>query len=667
LALIFGVVGQFHFDFSLGLAPVIIVFVLLFVISLPVFSRQVNLTNSFLPILLFTFFGIGGALGGINDSRTNENYFWNDGDEKSDFIGVLTEDPQEKENSYKLVLDVIKKGDVAVMGQTLVYLEKDSSRELPCYGELIAFETKFNPIVSNNNPFEFNYARYLKIHDVHEQAYLKSEDWKKGDFQGNVFMSKILSLRSFFSSVIEDSGMKDKNKMVAKALLLGQKEFLDKEVLRSYSSAGAMHVLAVSGLHVGIVMLIFGFFFKPLKKIRNGKTIYLILILGVIWFYALITGLSPSVMRAAVMFSFIVFGQELQRETSIYQSLMVSAVVLILIEPYIIFQVGFQLSYLAVLGIVFIQPKIYNYWYVKNKVLDKAWQITAVSIAAQLATFPLGLYYFHQFPNFFMISNLIVIPLAFVLLIAGIIYLMTWWIPVISEMVLWIFDFLLAALNRGVEWIEKLPYSIMWGISISWYEVFLIYALLIGFIAAKLTKKMSFLFGSLTLLMVLVGLNINEKVSVSTENKVFIYNVKNELAFDVFYGAKNRFYSSKEFYKNESALLFHVKHNWFHRSGTEDPTEWVNNDEISRLELGDKEFLFISSKSTNSKFETADIIVFHDIKYLDEKNLNIIKEMNSQIIIASNVGYGVRELIIEGVDEEKVFDLKIDGCFELDF
>ena len=185
--------------------------------------------------------------------------------------------------------------------------------------------------------------------------------------------------------------------------------------------------------------------------------------------------MSSSVLRAAVMFSFVIVGKELERENSVYQSIMVSAFILILIEPFVIFQVGFQLSYLAVLGIVFLQPKIYNLFYTKYFLLDKIWQISSVSIAAQLATFPLGLYYFHQFPNFFMISNLIVILLAFAILIAGMVYFAFFWLPGVNYICFTVLEGLLTFLNKGVKWVEELPHSIYWGVSIHWFEVFWLY------------------------------------------------------------------------------------------------------------------------------------------------------------------------------------------------
>jgi competence protein ComEC len=450
---------------------------------------------------------------------------------------------------------------------------------------------------------------------------------------------------------------------------LGQKEYLDKDVLRSYSSAGAMHVLAVSGLHVGIVMLILAFFLAPLKKIQKGKIIYLICLLTGIWFYALITGLSPSVLRASVMFSFIIFGKELQRETSIYQSIMVSAFLLILIEPYIIFQVGFQLSYLAVLGIVYLQPKIGNLIYIKNFILYKAWQITAVSIAAQIATFPLGLYYFHQFPNFFMLSNLIVIPAAFLLLILGVSYFVLHLIPLLSDVILFLFDKMLTVLNWGVEFVQALPYSIVWGISIAWFEVILIYVALVLISLGLANKKVNYVFASLVLTLFLVGYNIYEKVRISNQHYACIYNVKDELAIDVFNGPENTFYSTKEFIANDEKLLFHVKHNWFYRSGREEPYNWKDISGTDLIALGDYSLLSLNAENHDSlltHYPITDIVLISEINFISSEVIEIIKFYPSKVIIGPGVNYKVQNYLKSQIDSSKLHYLKTDGAFEID-
>ena len=170
--------------------------------------------------------------------------------------------------------------------------------------------------------------------------------------EGNSFVKWLNNSRNFLINLFDKSGLQDENLSVAKALILGEKSGLDRETMKAYSDSGTMHVLAVSGLHVGIVMLLLSFFLKPIKNIPNGRLIYVTVIVVLIWLYALLTGLSPSVLRATFMFTFVILGKEMERDTSVYQSIMVSAFLLILMDPLVLFDVGFQLSYLAVIGIV---------------------------------------------------------------------------------------------------------------------------------------------------------------------------------------------------------------------------------------------------------------------------------------------------------------------------
>jgi competence protein ComEC len=670
IPLILGVILEFYTGIYLGIEYLIGLVLSLFILSVPILSKQVKLRFLFGVMTSILFLFIGSYLAHINNSTNNEAYFGTGSNKKNDYIVQLVESPVEKTNTVKCVVEVGNVNGTQTVGKGFVYIEKDDASMSLQYGDILQFSSSFSPIRPNGNPHEFDYARYLRIHNIHEQAYIKSNNWVKSGEEGNYIVQKMIDLRAYFSSTLKQSGLSEKNFMVANALLLGQKEYLDKDVLRTYSSAGAMHVLAVSGLHVGIVMLILTFVFKPIKKIRKGKLIFLLLVLGGIWFYALITGMSPSVLRASVMFSFIIFGQELQRETTVYQSIMVSAFLLILLDPYIIFQVGFQLSYLAVLGIVFLQPKIVNLIYVENKILHKAWQISAVSIAAQIATFPLGIYYFHQFPNFFLVSNLLVIPLAFLILIVGISFLVIHLIPIISDLVFWVFDSLLTLLNLGVSWVEQLPYSIMWGLSIHWYEVFLLYlALLFGSIAFIYRKTYGLMIG-LGITVILLVINLNEKYMVESSNELFVYNVNGEIAIDIFYGSDNTFISSADLYQDEEKLLFHVKHNWFFRSGNENPVEWKNIATNKSILFGDQKLLIVDESNyeiERNRYGDHDIILFHSITYIPSNDLDFLEAEKKQIIIGNNVGYGLSDFLYSNNSNALIHNLKRDGAFRTVF
>jgi len=523
-----------------------------------------------------------------NNSLNKANYFYKKGVQY--YQVRINEPPEEKSKSVKIIVDIISRNDTVVSGKALAYVKKDVNSIQLRYGDILLVKSEFKETRSNGNPFEFNYPSYLKLFDIHHQGFIDSGKWLAISRSENKLFKVTYEISSYLSSVISESNLNAENKAIAKALLIGQKDDLSKEVLRIYSSAGAMHVLAVSGLHVGIVMMILMFILKPIKRFRKGKLIFLLVVLFGVWFYAFVTGLSPSVLRSSLMFSFIVVGKELERETSVYQSILVSALLLLIVDPLVLFKVGFQLSYLAVIGVVYIQPKIYRLFYIKYKPIDYLWRISSVSIAAQLATFPLGLYYFHQFPNFFLVSNLIVIPLAGVILVLGISYLIFSEVPYLSDLILNELSGVLSFMNSTVDWVKSLPFSITWGISIFWYEVVLIYFILILFVFSFTLKKGKLLIVSFFTCIVVLGLLMFRSNITNEKNEVVVYNIKDEVAIDVFYGDKNLFLSSDSLINNEDKLLFNIKHYWFYKTVKEFPVYWkdVANFKNSILKLKTK-------------------------------------------------------------------------------
>ncbi len=643
---------------------------LMFITFLKTVSRYARRFLGGFWSLFFMFFGV--YLVAFNSDSLSSGYFANqiNKNDVNYFQVELIKPPEEKENSIKVYAVVKTANQMPSVGETLLYFEKTNQAKRLSYGDVIYLKTNFNSIKANGNPKEFDYARYLKIHNIFHQGYVREKDWIKIGNSGSTFFKNIYKTRFYLEKCLDKSGLSGQNLMIAKALILGAKEELDRSTLRTFSSAGAMHVLAVSGLHVGIIMLIFSFLLKPIKLLKGGKLWFVVIILIVIWTYALITGMSSSVLRASVMFSFVVIGKEIQRDTSIYQSILVSAFLLILIEPLVIFQVGFQLSYLAVLGIVFLQPKIYNLVYTKYFLLDKVWQITSVSIAAQLATFPLGLFYFHQFPNFFFVSNLIVIPLAFFILIVGITYFFLHWVPFIEAFLFFCLNGLITILNIGVKWIEALPYSIYWGVSIHWFETFWLYLTLLFLTGAFAWKRKKLLFTGVFLLICFLLFNFVENNQLERERELVIYNVKNEIAIDVFEGRENLFLANKKLLHDEEKLLFHVKHNWFYKTGNEKASFEIEYDEnINSITFQNETVLFLLNDqffktNTVNNIPSSTLIYLYDLSFIDKKVIHFFNRKEAQLILGDGISYGAKKLIYKTIPASRIHQLSVDGAFK---
>lgn len=667
MPLILGVIFSFYTSFDLEMSGLIISLLVLSVLI--VFNFTTKFISSRVDVVLgvlisVLFFWVGVLNVEYNNSLNRDDYFYK---ENSNYYQVRVNEPPEiKMRSVKLVVDFISRNDTIVSGKALIYVKKDEKSVELDYGDVLLIKGKFDKTKSNGNPFEFNYSKYLKLFDIHHQAYLNSGSWLKINNRSNGLFRVTYEISSYLSHVIDNSRLNTDNKAIAKALLIGEKEDLSKEVLRTYSSAGAMHVLAVSGLHVGIIMMILMFVFSPIKRIKNGKSIFLLIVLFGVWFYAFVTGLSPSVLRSSLMFSFIVIGKELERDTSVYQSILVSALILIVIDPLVLFKVGFQLSYLAVLGVVYIQPRIYRLFYIKYKAIDYLWQISSVSIAAQLATFPLGLYYFHQFPNLFLISNLIVIPLAVIILVLGISYLVLYQIPYLNEIVLFVLDAVLSLMNFTVSWVKSLPHSISWGISILWYEVVLIYIALVLLVFAFTLKKSRLVFTSMCLFSVLFLMLTLRSNQIKESNEFVVYNIKDELAIDVFYGDKNLFISSSNLINDENKLLFNIKHYWFYKTGRESPVAWQN---ISKLK---ESVLRLKSKTISiccedSPFLFTDFVVVSDVERIPKYILEKWKIKGTKLIIHPSVKYGVNKYLTNQFPKELIYSIKNEGAFSFYF
>jgi len=335
------------------------------------------------------------------------------------------------------------------------------------YGDVLVLKSNFTAPPDAKNPYQFNYAKYLAKRNIYWVSFVPADHWMRVGARPHWLHSTTSMLRAGLLSLFQRVGIEGENLAVLSALTMGYKSLLDQETRRVFSASGAMHILAVSGLHVGILyatLSAFLFFFGSGRRAKLYKALLLILFL---WFFAVFTGLSPSVMRASLMFSFVIMGTAFSHQSSIYNTLCASAFVMLVANPMLITEVGFQLSYLAVISIVFFYPYIYNLLYIKNRVVDKVWGLVAVSLAAQLGTFVLGLYYFNQFPNYFLLTNLFAIPMAFIILYLAIGLLVFSPIPILANALGWLLNESLSLLNYLVRFTEGLPYSTTTGISIS--------------------------------------------------------------------------------------------------------------------------------------------------------------------------------------------------------
>jgi competence protein ComEC len=482
---------------------------------------------------------------------------------KGVFIATVSEPLQEKDHSYKTILRIkqVKKGSrfIYAEGSILTYFAKDSIHTPPSEGSIVVFSADVKQISPPQNPGAFNYQKYMAASNVYHQVYLSSYSWKLLENpQGFSLIRTAHEVSRKFVSILNHNGLKGQEFAVASALILGQNDMLDNETRQAYSGSGVTHILSVSGLHVGVIFIIINFLLGFMKK--EGKQLYLktFIILITIWAYALLTGMSPPVMRSAAMFTFISLGNASKRYVHIINSLAVSAVLLLLIDPLMISNIGFQLSYLAIIGIVFINKPIANLLNPQNKIVDQIWSLIAVSLAAQIATAPLTMLYFHQFPAYFIPANLIAIPLSFLAIYSGVAVLATAAIPVISNFLGILTNYLLFALNYSVGYIEKLPYSVLKINNIFTGEMILLYLILVSLILCFNLQKKAMLYIALGLtLLVSVSFTFTA-ITRQQQKKIIFYNTNKQSAIGFINGKQQTVVADSVLLNDKTAIKFQL-------------------------------------------------------------------------------------------------------------
>lgn len=472
-----------------------------------------------------------------------------------------------KDKSVQAEVEVLQIQDSThwqkTLGTAIIYFKRDSlSENLEVGDKCMAFGS-LERVKGPTNPGAFNYAKYLSRSDIYFSAYISDKRWKRIGQDHGFNLSKSLNrFKLNLERFMAESGVSKEAHSVISALTLGDKAELSQDLKTSYSKAGVLHILAVSGLHVGIFYLILNFLLVFLEKLKNGKHLKLILVIAGLWGYAVLTGMSPSVSRAATMFTFVVIGTALHKHTNIYNTLCVSAFFLLLYQPNSLFNVGFLLSYTAVFGIVYLYPKIYGIWASKYWLFDKIWVLMSISLAAQIVTFPLSLYYFHQFPNYFLVANIIVVPLA-----TGIIYLTLVLFALIpfeflAKPMAGIISFFVELLNTFVRWIEGLPFAVTDGIEISLLQVLVIYAVIVLVISYVNTKEFKYLLATIFAILFLTVNQVIEKISKDNQHSLIVYDVPGHSAFDIIEGRHSLLTLDSGLIHDSKTIGYVMENNW---------------------------------------------------------------------------------------------------------
>jgi competence protein ComEC len=483
------------------------------------------------------------------------------------YVARVASYAHEKENSWRLkasVEEVFVDGQWrTVSGNVFLYLSKRDRSAPYRYGDRLLIQGAPDRVTAPRNPGEFDYQRFLSFKNIFHQHFVLDRQIRWLSYEpANPVLAFAIRAREWSEQQLNSVIPAAREQAVANALVLGITDGLDNELTSAYAATGAMHVLAVSGLHVSIIYGLLLLVLKPFKRFRHGLAIQTVIALVVLWMYALVTGLSPSVLRAVTMFSFVVLARPFRQRTNIYNTLAAAAFCLLLYDPYLIMSVGFQLSFLAVLGIVYVQPLLYGWWEPKSYLVDQIWKISCVSIAAQLATFALGLLYFHQFPNYFLFSNLVVIPGSFGVLVGGLLALATAPLPILQHIVGTVLGWLIWLLNEFVLWVESWPYSLSDNWYINTFQCWTLLALVTCLVLMFQYRSVSWLYAAAACTVVFSVGNWLQFERERENDWLTVYHVNRLTAFDVISSGTAYQFMSVALRSDPAIIRFHITPNY---------------------------------------------------------------------------------------------------------
>ena len=502
---------------------------------------------------------------------------------KASYTGIVS-DPvviRDKTVSALIQLQKATKNDTSIFmeGKVLANIMKDSSSEALQYGDKIVFSGVVMLYDDPKNPNQFDYKNYQSLHHIYHRVYLHDGEWRMTDsHQGNPLLEKIYTLRSYFLSLIKQSVSGTNELAVATAIMLGYRDYVTDEVMQAYAGSGVLHVLSVSGLHVAVLYYVLSILLGWMDRRRRLEILKGCIVIVIMLFYAGLTGLSPPVLRSVWMFTLITIARLLDRDVSMYNVLGASCLLLLIWDPYYIADVGFQLSYIAVVGIVYLYPMFHRlltlpsfsfrkpFGFISgilNYSFDFVWGLICVSMAAQLATFPVSLYYFHTFPNFFLLSNLLVIPLSNFVLISGMALFSVGWCHWLLGYAGWVFDHFLIILNRVVFWVDGLPFALSKGTVINLSEMLLFYLVLMLACWFLADRRAKVLLTTLACMLVLCTAFSIGSIKRDQIKELVVYHVSGKKAIAFIIQRKAWYDFDSALINNDILMRYNIRDHWW--------------------------------------------------------------------------------------------------------
>lgn len=431
---------------------------------------------------------IGGFAGKVEHQ---ESEFPIGPENRFEVLVELKSEPLEKKRSYQMHIFLVQSSEEEWKGKNLIlYLQKDERAARLKYGDRIRLILSPNELTQTSDAAKFDYAKWLRNKGICATAYARGDKWEFEQKASRWNLMAIASrLRLLLIQEFKAAGLKGNFLALASAMSLGYRDNLDRELSQRFSITGISHILSVSGLHVAVVYSLFQYLLFFLGFSKRQKIIQNLLIILLLWAYAFLTGLSPSVNRSALMFSLFAFGKCLDKKPQTINTVLFSAFLLLLYNPMYLYDLGFQLSYCAVIAIVVVFPKVKDLWKPASRPVRYLWEMLCLSFVAQMATAPLTISCFGQFPNYFLFNNLLAVPLSGLLIYMSAGYLIFSFVPYMNVAIAWCLNATLHFFLWFVAESSRLPFALTEGLELHAGQVIVLYILMLAFFVWFFLKR----------------------------------------------------------------------------------------------------------------------------------------------------------------------------------
>ncbi|MEP6845950.1 MAG: ComEC/Rec2 family competence protein [Panacibacter sp.] len=566
LFFITGIIAEWYLQIDLALlvyAAILPGLLLITYIFIPLSSKFI--LRWLYGIILLLIVGLLGAAVTFTSIITYHTNWYGTLYTSNNKILITIEEPLvTKPNSFKALASVnavYNNGTWQVTeGKILVYFKKDSLPPAIEYGSQLVLKSNLQPITNSGNPGAFDYKRYCLFHDITAQVFVKQGEFTILPAKNiNRLTQTLFILRNTTINTLQTYIPGEKEQGVAEALMIGYREDLDKDLVQAYSNTGVVHIIAISGLHLGMIYGLMVWLFSFFKRYRLTKWIKPFAILFVLWLFTLVAGAVPSILRSAVMFTFIVIGEAMNKRSNMYNTLAASAFCMLVFNPFMLWDVGFLLSYAAVISIITFMKPVYGWLYYKNKLLDKIWGLTAVTLSAQILTVPIVVFYFHQFPNFFLITNFVAVPLSGFILYGEILLLIFSFLRPLANVIGFILGYMLKAMDAFIENINALPIAVWNNIQLSVFQTWLLFGIFIClciWLIYKSSKAFMITIGFATAFTLSLNFDYMRR---NQQQKLIVYNVPKHEAIDLIQGSQYHFTGDSILLGDGFLRNFHLK------------------------------------------------------------------------------------------------------------